>query len=124
MFGEYAKEIGELMNRLLSLISQGLGLHKEYLQKRLGEMPGLKAQANYYPPCPEPEFTLGLGAHTDLGAVTVLWQSEGVSGLHVIKDGKWVSVDPVPDAFVVNLGDQIQVNNISLQVFLTTNLIT
>ncbi|XP_031260387.1 protein DMR6-LIKE OXYGENASE 1-like [Pistacia vera] len=109
VFGEYAKEIGALMNRLLSLISQSLGLEKECLQKRLGENPSLKLQANYYPPCPEPELTLGLGSHTDVDALTILCQSEGVSGLQVIKNGKWVAVDPVPNAFVINLGDQIQV---------------
>ncbi|KAJ7953550.1 Oxoglutarate/iron-dependent dioxygenase [Quillaja saponaria] len=108
-FTEYAKEIRSLMNRLLSLISQGLGLQKDCLQKRLGEEPILKAQANYYPPCPDPELTLGLAVHTDLNALTVLMQSEGVTGLQVIKDGKWVAVDPVPNAFIVNLGDQIQV---------------
>ncbi|KAJ0037666.1 hypothetical protein Pint_22874 [Pistacia integerrima] len=109
VFGEYAKEIGALMIRLLSLISQSLGLEKECLQKRLGENPSLKLQANYYPPCPEPELTLGLGSHTDVDALTILFQSEGVSGLQVIKNGKWVAVDPVPNAFVINLGDQIQV---------------
>jgi isopenicillin N synthase-like dioxygenase len=108
-FAEYAKEIGGLMNRLLSLISQGLGLEKDCLRKRLGDTPRLNAQSNFYPPCPDPDLTLGLAVHTDLGAVTVLRQAEGVSGLQVIKDGNWVAVDPVPNAFVINLGDQIQV---------------
>ncbi|KAK9903871.1 hypothetical protein M0R45_000843 [Rubus argutus] len=39
----------------------------------------------------------------------VLRQTEGVTGLQVIKDSKWVGVDPLPNAFVINLGDQIQV---------------
>ncbi|KAL5762171.1 hypothetical protein ACOSP7_018435 [Xanthoceras sorbifolium] len=109
VFGEYAKEISGLMDRLMSLISQGLGLEKGCLKKRVGENPNRRAQANYYPPCSEPELTLGLNVHTDLSALTVLRQSEGVTGLQVIKDGKWVAVDPIPNAFVINLGDQIQV---------------
>jgi len=32
-----------------------------------------------------------------------------VSGLQVLKNGKWVSVKPIANAFVVNLGDQLQV---------------
>ncbi|KAK4429783.1 protein DMR6-LIKE OXYGENASE 2 [Sesamum alatum] len=107
---EYAKEIGWLMRRLLSLMSQGLGLKKDRLRERLGHKPRLVSQANYYPPCPQPELTLGLPAHTDLNALTVLMQSEDVTGLQVmIKDGEWISIDPVPNAFVVNIGDQIQV---------------
>lgn len=107
---EYAKEIGWLMRQLLSLISQGLGLKKDSLRERLGDKPRLVSQANYYPPCPQPQLTLGLPAHTDLHALTVLMQSENVTGLQVmIKDGEWIAVDPIPNAFVVNIGDQIQV---------------
>ncbi|KAK9276432.1 hypothetical protein L1049_005965 [Liquidambar formosana] len=109
VIGAYAKVIGALMNRLLSLISQGLGLEKDFLQRKLGEKPSLNAQANYYPPCPDPELTLGLAAHTDIGGLTILRQLEGVTGLQVIKDGKWVAVEPVPNAFVINVGHQIQV---------------
>ena len=109
VFAEYAREIGVLMDRLLSLISQGLGLEKDCLKRKIGERPTLCSQTNYYPPCPDPELTMGLPAHSDIFALTVLLQLEGVAGLQVIKDGKWVPVDAVPDAFVVNLGDQIQV---------------
>ncbi|XP_062109487.1 protein DOWNY MILDEW RESISTANCE 6-like [Humulus lupulus] len=109
VFVEYAKEINNLMEIIFGLISQSLGLEKNCLQSKLGEKPILKAQANFYPPCPDPELTLGLAVHTDLSALTVLMQSEEVSGLQVIKDGSWVDVKPVPDAFVINLGDQLQV---------------
>ncbi|KAL2547121.1 2-oxoglutarate (2OG) and Fe(II)-dependent oxygenase superfamily protein [Forsythia ovata] len=106
---EYAKEIGSLMNQLLSLISMGLGLEKDFLQKSLGQNPRLVSQCNFYPPCPDPELTLGLPTHTDLNALTILLQSQGVTGLQAIKTGEWIAVDPVPDALVINLGDQIQV---------------
>ncbi|KAM3706248.1 hypothetical protein ACJW31_03G139200 [Castanea mollissima] len=109
VFAEYAKEIGVLMDRLFSLISQGLGLQKDCLKKKIGERASHYSQANYYPPCPDPELTMGIPAHNDIVALTVLLQSEGVTGLQVIKDEKWVPVDPVPNSFVVNLTDQIQV---------------
>uniref|UniRef100_A0A7N2L854 Fe2OG dioxygenase domain-containing protein n=2 Tax=Quercus lobata TaxID=97700 RepID=A0A7N2L854_QUELO len=109
VFAEYARAIGVLFDRLLSLISRGLGLDKDCLKRRIGEKPGLHTQANYYPACPDPELTMGMPDHNDLGSITVLLQVEGVTGLQVIKDGKWLTVDPVPDAFVINLADQTQV---------------
>ncbi|CAH9086684.1 unnamed protein product [Cuscuta epithymum] len=106
----YAKEIGILMGELLSLMSQGLGLEDgNYLQKRLGKDPLCRAQANYYPPCPNPDLTLGLGVHTDRDALTVVLPTPNVAGLQIMKDNKWVAVDPVPNALVVNVGDQLQV---------------
>ncbi|CAK8537191.1 unnamed protein product [Lathyrus sativus] len=107
-FSEYAKEIGSLGSRLLGLISMGLGLEEDCLLKKLGDQSMPKAQANFYPPCPYPELTMGLIEHTDLNALTVLLQSE-VSGLQVNKDGKWVSVPFIPNAFIINLADQIEV---------------
>lgn len=65
---------------------------------------------NYYPACPEPDLTYGLPAHTDPNALTILLQDLQVAGLQVLKDGKWLAIKPQPDAFVINLGDQIQVN--------------
>jgi len=96
------------VRKLLSLISIGLGLEENSLLKKLGEQPRQRAQANFYPPCTNPELTMGLTEHTDINALTVLLQSE-VSGLQVNKDGKWISVPCIPNAFVINLADQIEV---------------
>ncbi|KAF8008349.1 hypothetical protein BT93_K2122 [Corymbia citriodora subsp. variegata] len=63
---------------------------------------------NFYPPCPEPELTYGLPGHTDPNALTILLQDLHVAGLQVLKDGKWVAIDPHPNAFVINIGDQLQ----------------
>lgn len=63
---EYGMEIGPLMNRLLSLMSQGLGLDKNRLQSIIGENAAYSAQAHYYPACSNPELTLGLRPHFDL----------------------------------------------------------
>lgn len=105
----YAKEIGNLMGKLFSLLSLGLGMDKDYLETRLGKDPLCRVQANYYPPCPNPDLTLGLGVHTDRDALTVVLPTPNVQGLQIMKDDQWIMVDPIPNAFVVNIGDQLQV---------------
>ncbi|XP_035540263.1 1-aminocyclopropane-1-carboxylate oxidase homolog 4-like [Juglans regia] len=111
------KYVGTLITSLFSLISEALGLEKDFSQKRLGDPPELRTQANYYPPCPNPDLTLGLAIHTDLPALTVLQQSAEVTGLQVLKDGEWVAVDPIPNAFVINLGDQMQFGLWGISIF-------
>ncbi|XP_020205828.1 flavanone 3-dioxygenase 2 [Cajanus cajan] len=109
VFTAYAREIGCLMNRLFSLMSKGLGLEENSIVRKLGERPNHYSQANYYPPCPEPELTMGLNEHNDITALTILQQLDGVSGLQVKYDENWVAVDPVPGALVIILADQMQV---------------
>ncbi|KAH6789542.1 2-oxoglutarate and oxygenase superfamily protein [Perilla frutescens var. frutescens] len=103
----YCNEVRALGFRLQEAISESLGLHKDCLKNVLGEQ-GQHMAVNYYPACPEPELTFGLPAHTDPNALTILLQDLQVSGLQVLKDGKWLAIKPQPDAFVVNIGDQIQ----------------
>lgn len=106
----YCTEVRDLGLRLEEAISESLGLERECLKKILGgEEQGQHMAMNYYPPCPEPELTYGLPAHTDPNAVTVLLQDSQVAGLQVLKDGRWLAVKPRPDAFVVNIGDLVQV---------------
>jgi isopenicillin N synthase-like dioxygenase len=54
---------------------------------------------------PETEFSCG--EHTDYGCVTLLLADRTPGALQVLlKDGKmWLNADPVPGAFVVNIGD-------------------
>ncbi|KAJ0968915.1 hypothetical protein J5N97_021792 [Dioscorea zingiberensis] len=103
----YCREMRLLGFRLLGLISLSLGLEESYIEQVLGEQEQHMA-INYYPPCPEPELTYGLPAHTDPNALTILLQDQHVPGLQVLKDGKWIAVNPHPNSFVVNLGDQLQ----------------
>ncbi|XP_043716239.1 protein DOWNY MILDEW RESISTANCE 6 [Telopea speciosissima] len=103
----YSREVRKLGFRLLQEISESLGLEREYMGKVLGEQAQHMA-INYYPPCPEPELTYGLPGHTDPNAITLLLQDKHVAGLQVLKDGKWVAVNPYPNAFVINIGDQLQ----------------
>lgn len=105
----YCVEVRELGYRIEEVISESLGLEKEYIRKVLGEQ-GQHMAVNYYPPCPQPELTYGLPGHTDPNALTILLQDLHVAGLQVLKDGNWVAVNPHPNAFVINIGDQLQVS--------------
>ncbi|TMW95589.1 hypothetical protein EJD97_008633 [Solanum chilense] len=64
---------------------------------------------NYYPPCPQPELTMGSIQHTDVDFVTVLLQDD-IGGLQVLHQNHWVDVPPTPGALVVNLGDFLKVS--------------
>jgi hypothetical protein len=63
----------------------------------------------YYPPCPEPSNAFGVKPHSDPNTITILTQDE-VGGLEVReKHGEWIQVKPTPYAFIVNVGDQLEV---------------
>ncbi|KAG5602637.1 hypothetical protein H5410_034007 [Solanum commersonii] len=104
---KYCMEVRQLGYRLEEVISESLGLEKDCIKNVLGEQ-GQHMAINFYPPCPQPELTYGLPAHTDPNAITILLQDLQVAGLQVLQDGEWLSIKPQPDAFVINLGDQLE----------------
>jgi isopenicillin N synthase-like dioxygenase len=94
----------------MKVLSINLGLGEEQLQNAFGgENIGACLRVNFYPKCPQPDLTLGLSSHSDPGGMTLLLPDSNVPGLQVRKDGNWITVKPVPHAFIVNIGDQIQV---------------
>ena len=109
MTEEYTKETLKLMDRVLELLSLGLGLEGKTMKESLGgERIELEMKINFYPPCPQPELALGVEAHTDMSALTFLVQND-VQGLQFWKDGNWVAVNFSKDDLFVHIGDQIQV---------------
>lgn len=65
----------------------------------------------HYPEVPadyQDDGSLGAGAHTDYGMLTLLFQ-RGVSGLEVqTESGDWQPVAPDPNAVVINTGDLME----------------
>ncbi|XP_052173499.1 probable 2-oxoglutarate-dependent dioxygenase SLC1 [Diospyros lotus] len=63
---------------------------------------------NCYPPCPEPQLTLGMPPHSDYGFLTLLLQDQ-VEGLQIHFEGKWVTIAPNPNSLVINVGDHLEI---------------
>ncbi|KAK9152557.1 hypothetical protein Sjap_000037 [Stephania japonica] len=112
----YSDEMKKLALKLLSLISQSLGLPSSCIQDKIwGEEEEEEEEVyqnvtvSYYPPCPRPDLTLGLQPHSDMGALTLLVQDD-VGGLQLLKDDhNWVTVPPISDAILVLLADQTEI---------------
>ncbi|KAK9060365.1 hypothetical protein SSX86_021069 [Deinandra increscens subsp. villosa] len=106
---EYVKDVQKLSNKLLELISLSLNLPANRLQPFFKDQTTF-VRLNHYPPCLAPDLALGVGRHKDAGALTILAQDD-VGGLEVKRktDGEWIFVKPTPNAFIINVGDIIQV---------------
>lgn len=107
VISKFAPEAKVLAMRILKLIAIGLGLEEGYLTGNRSGAP-VKIVFNYYPPCPEPSLTLGLPKHCDSNLINLLLQGK-VSGLQVLHDGEWISVNPFPNAVIVNFGLLLEV---------------
>jgi isopenicillin N synthase-like dioxygenase len=104
---EFTTEIEKLSKTLLALISESLGLSTEYINEFFGDHSQLMT-CNFYPACPKPDLALGLVGHSDPGGVSLLMQDD-VGGLQVLYEDRWVSVKPIPNSLVINLGDATQI---------------
>lgn len=111
VIAEYSTEVVRLGGIILEALSINLGLKEGFLQKAFGgEDIGACLRVNFYPKCPQPDLTLGLSSHSDPGGMTLLLPDQNVPGLQVRRDDGWITVKPTPHAFIVNIGDQIQVH--------------
>ncbi|KAG9129703.1 hypothetical protein Leryth_024768 [Lithospermum erythrorhizon] len=102
-YSNYVKNVGLT---IFELLSEALGLKPNHL-KDMGTAEGLFMLGHYYPPCPEPDMTLGFTSHSDSGFITILLQDE-IGGLQVQYENEWIDVPHIPEAFVVNVADMLQ----------------
>ncbi|KAK4269638.1 hypothetical protein QN277_022769 [Acacia crassicarpa] len=105
--GKYTEEVRKLGMKILKLVGEGLGLTADYFCGELSGSPVILA--HHYPPCPQPNLTLGIPKHKDPSLVTILLQPQGIHALQILKDGQWLAVDPSPNALVVNVGLLLQI---------------
>jgi len=102
----YHDALRTLSNHLLALVALSLELEENWFAEH-HDWPGSVLRLVRYPPQPaSTEFNqIGAGAHTDWGGITLLAQDD-IGGLEVQNaEDDWVAAPPVPQSFVVNLGD-------------------
>ncbi|XVE50666.1 hypothetical protein DITRI_Ditri01bG0181600 [Diplodiscus trichospermus] len=106
---EYSKRVRHIAREIVRGICDSLGLEEDYVDKVLNWENGRQLLvANFYPPCPQPDLAMGIPPHSDNGLLTLLTQNE-IGGLQVAHEGKWVNVSPIPNSFLANIGDQIEI---------------
>ncbi|CDP17396.1 unnamed protein product [Coffea canephora] len=112
---DYMKSSIKMVRRLLEILFGYLGVEVD--DSRVESLLGLKmVNMNFYPACPNPELTVGVGRHSDMGTFTVLLQ-DGIGGLHVKVENDtvegqkedWLEIPPCPGALVINVGDALQI---------------
>ncbi|XP_033136488.1 1-aminocyclopropane-1-carboxylate oxidase homolog 3-like isoform X2 [Brassica rapa] len=103
---EYTKHVVNLGEFLFEMLSEALGLEPNHLNE-MDCSKGLLMLNHYYPPCPQPDLTLGATQHSDNSFLTVLLPDE-IEGLQINREGHWYDVPHVPGALIINIGDLLQ----------------
>lgn len=113
---EYLRTSLHMVRKLIEVLFENLGVKLN--ESEIDSFIGFKmVNMNYYPTCPNPELTVGVGRHSDIGTLTILLQ-DGIGGLYVKveedtadfgKKGEWMEIPPIPGALVINVGDTLQV---------------
>lgn len=104
---EYYQSMEVLAERIMRVFAIALDLPEEFFKPFIDQPISALRALNYpvlsVPPKPG---QLRAGAHTDYGSLTILLPQAGSRGLEIqASDGNWISVPPIPGAFVINIGD-------------------
>ena len=119
---EIQRQLNNLSEKVTGVILESLEVSDEE-KKRFIKSNNKTLQMNRYPCCPDPDRALGFVQHKDTSIITFLHQiqeeartrneiqiQDQTSGLQIFKEGiGWVPVHPDPDAFVVNVGDILEI---------------
>jgi gibberellin-44 dioxygenase len=107
VYQKYCQAMIELSLTVMELLAISLGVKREYYRDFFKDANSIM-RCNYYPPCQQPELTVGTGPHSDPTALTILQQDQ-VDGLEVFTGGRWRPLRPVQGALVINIGDTFMV---------------
>nr|KJB64629.1 hypothetical protein B456_010G058400 [Gossypium raimondii] len=84
----YSVELKHLAMRLLEVMGKALGMDPNDLK---------------------PELSIGLNSHFDATGLTILLQINDMESLQIRKNGIWVPIKPLPNAFVINIRDIMEI---------------
>lgn len=111
---EYGRRMTDLSKIIIEMVTHCLG--EDAWMKLLPEFKNCHGylRINNYSSSPssteriDKQEAEGLGMHTDMSCITLLYQDE-TGGLQVkSKEGQWMDIRPCEDTLVVNIGDLMQ----------------
>lgn len=109
---EYTANVKLISEKILKAMARSLDLDESSFLNQYGEQVKLDARFNFYPRCRNPDLVLGVKPHADGSAITILLQDKEVEGLQFMKGSEWFNAPIIPDALLVNVGDQAEVNTL------------
>ncbi|GGM32681.1 isopenicillin N synthase family dioxygenase [Promicromonospora citrea] len=105
---EWLARLDAVATRLLRAWAEALGAPADHFDA-VFERPSPHLKIARYPGVAAAAPAQGVGAHKDLGVLTLLSVEDGKAGLQVEKDGEWLDVVPPAGAFVVNIGELLEI---------------
>ncbi|MDQ1550413.1 MAG: hypothetical protein QOD27_2071 [Microbacteriaceae bacterium] len=94
--------------RLMRAWAVSLGAPENVFDDAFADRPFTLTKIVRYPGESDPEPKQGVGAHRDGGVLTLLLIEPGKDGLQVEHDGEWIDAPALPGAFVVNIGEMLE----------------
>lgn len=104
----YQAEVTRVGINVLRAIALALGQKEDAFRTLYEPQPRQHLKIIRYPGRDATTSDQGVGAHKDGGLVTLLLQRER-HGLRVLQhDGTWIEVPPIPNTFIVNTGELLE----------------
>jgi isopenicillin N synthase-like dioxygenase len=104
----WTTRLNEVALRLLRAWALSLGSPEDSFDAAFANRPFSLLKIVRYPGESGPEPKQGVGAHRDGGVLTLLLVEPGKGGLQVEHDGAWIEAPSIPGAFVVNIGEMLE----------------
>lgn len=126
-FQETITELMESMTQvgltIIKAMASVLEFDQDEFMSLFGQDYGVRCKLVRYPALNNPidkplDHGLGVGPHKDAGFLALLLQDQ-VGGLQVqSQDGEWIDAHPIPDTFIVNIGEIFE--RLTKRVFVAT----
>ncbi|MEE1753170.1 isopenicillin N synthase family dioxygenase [Streptomyces sp. SP18CS02] len=104
----WQERLATVAHKLLRELLASIGAPVDFFDEAFADRPHLHTKLIRYPGSSPSGAGQGVGAHKDYGFLTLLLQ-DGVGGLQVRSGDAFLDVPPMPGAFVVNLGELLEI---------------
>ncbi|XP_021812086.1 codeine O-demethylase-like [Prunus avium] len=106
---QYTTKLQVVTKTVLEAMARSLNLDVNCFWDLYGEQGRMDLRFNFYPPCSRPDVVLGVKPHSDSSLITLLLQDKQVEGLQFLKDDQWFRAPIIPEALLINVGDQAEI---------------